>query len=243
MNSNTADFRVGVVAPIECLKEGCQLIQDRYWLFLGLTLVAMLIGGAVPLILIGPMMCGLNLCLLAKMRGEPVQFETLFKGFDYFVQGLVAALIQAIPAFVLIVPAYVIFIFVSILTLPHDRSEGPPVVFFVMLIIFLFVVIIASVLIHSLFIFSYPLIVDRKLSGLDAVKLSVRAAIKNFGGVLGLTLLVAGLGIVGVIACYIGVLFVLPVSFATYVAAYRRVFPEISLGFVSPPPPPASWAA
>jgi len=60
---------------------------------------------------------------------------------------------------------------------------------------------------------------------------------------LGLTLLVAGLGILGVMACYVGVLFVLPISFAAYAAAYRRVFPYASVNLASPPPPPASWAA
>ena len=47
MNPNTSDFNSGVVAPFECLKEGWAAIKDRYWLFLGLALVAMLIGGAV----------------------------------------------------------------------------------------------------------------------------------------------------------------------------------------------------
>ena len=78
-------------------ESGWAAIKDRYWLFLGVSLVAMLIGGAVPVVLIGPMMCGLYLCLLAKMRGEQVQFDKLFKGFDYFVPGLVAAAIQTVP--------------------------------------------------------------------------------------------------------------------------------------------------
>src|SRR5918994_6075848 len=97
MNPNPVEFRSGVISPVECVKEGWQLIKDRYWLFLGITLVAMLVGGAVPVVLIGPMMVGLYLCLFAKMRGEPVEFGMLFKGFDYFVQGLVAAAIQTLP--------------------------------------------------------------------------------------------------------------------------------------------------
>src|SRR5438477_8491616 len=100
-------FNYGVVSPVECLTAGWAVIKDRYWLFLGISLVAMLLGGAVPIVLIGPMMCGLYLCLLAKMRGEPVEFEKLFKGFDYFVPGLVAAAIQTIPIFIVLVPSYV----------------------------------------------------------------------------------------------------------------------------------------
>src|SRR5260370_42606615 len=122
MNPNASDFSSGVVAPFECLKEGWTAIKDQYWLFLGLALVAMLIGGAVPIVLIGPMMCGLYLCLFRKMRGQPVEFGDLFKGFDYFVQGLVAAAIQTVPIFIVLVPTYAIFFAFSIATLPHDRS-------------------------------------------------------------------------------------------------------------------------
>jgi len=245
MNPNPSDFNSGVVAPFECLKEGWAAIKDRYWLFLGLALVAMLIGGAVPIVLIGPMMCGLYLCLFGKMRGAPVEFGDLFKGFDYFVPGLVAAAIQTVPIFVLVFPAYFIFAIFMFATMPHDRyarAEGPPAVFFLGLIVFVLFVLIVSLVIHILFLFAYPLIVDRKLSGWDAIKLSARASMKNFGGMLGLVLLNAGLGILGVFACYVGVFFVIPISFAGYAAAYRRIFPDIAPSLMSPPPPPASWA-
>ncbi len=245
MNPNPSDFNSGVVAPFECLKEGWAAIKDRYWLFLGLSVVAMLIGGAVPIVLIGPMMCGLYLCLFAQMRGQPVEFGDLFKGFDYFVQGLVAAAIQTVPIFIVLVPSYLIFFAFSIATLPHDRyarEQGPPAGFFIGMCLLVLVMMVISLAIHILFVFAYPLIVDRKLSGWDAIKLSARASMKNFGGMLGLVLLNFLLGILGVLACYVGVFFVIPISFASYAAAYRRIFPDIAPSLMSPPPPPASWA-
>ena len=246
MNGNMSEFRAGAVAPVECLKEGWATIKDRYWLFLGLALVAMLIGGAVPIVLIGPMMCGLYLCLLAKMRGEPVEFDKLFKGFDYFVPGLVAAAIQTVPIFIVLVPSYVIFFAFTFATLPRDsyeRSQGPPPLFFVGLTIFVTVILLLSLAIHVLFLFAYPLIVDRQLSGWEAIKTSARASMKNLGGILGLVLLNFGLGILGAICCYVGLIFVIPVSFASYAVAYRQVFPDMPRTFPAPPPPPASWAA
>jgi hypothetical protein len=245
MNPNTADFNIGVIAPLECLKEGWAAIKDRYWLFLGLTLVALLIGGAVPIVLIGPMMCGLYLCLFAQMRGQPVEFGDLFKGFDYFVQGLVAAAIQTIPIFIVLVPSYIIFFAFMVATMPHDRyarDQGPPVGLFIGVCLFALVMMVISLAIHLLFVFAYPLIVDRKLSGWDAIRLSARASMKNFGGMLGLVLLNTLLSILGVFACYVGAIFVIPISFAAYAAAYRRIFPEIAPSLMSPPPPPASWA-
>jgi hypothetical protein len=245
MNPNTSDFNIGVVAPFECLKEGWAAIKDRYWLFLGLTLVAMLIGGAVPIVLIGSMMCGLYLCLFAQMRGQPVEFGDLFKGFDYFVQGLVAAAIQTVPIFIVLVPAYAMFFAFTIASMPHDRyarDQGPPPGFIIGVILFVLVMLVISLAIHILFVFAYPLIVDRKLSGWDAIKLSARASMKNFGGMLGLILLNFLLGILGVFACYVGMFFVMPISFASYAAAYRRIFPEIAPSTMAPPLPPASWA-
>lgn len=245
MNPNP-QFHSNVVAPVECLKEGWATIKDRYWLFLGIALVATLIGGAVPIVLIGPMMCGLYMCLLAKMRGESVEFGLLFKGFDYFVPGLVAGAIQTLPAFVIGSGAGFISVIVSFATSARDRyprSEGPPAIFWLVLAVLVILAIIVGVLIQVLFLFAYPLIVDRRLSGWEAIKTSYRAALKNFGGILGLIFLNVGLGIIGFLCCFVGVYFVLPLSYAAYAAAYRRVFPAIPPSFATPPPPPASWAA
>ncbi|MGZ5483154.1 MAG: hypothetical protein ACXWID_14350 [Pyrinomonadaceae bacterium] len=244
MNPNPVEFRSGVISPVECLKEGWQLIKDRYWLFLGISLVAMLVGGAVPVVLIGPMMVGLYMCLFAKMRGEPVEFGMLFKGFDYFMQGLVAAAIQTLPVILIMAVGQVIFVAFTLIIMPTERGEMLPPVFWVALVLFVLFVMIVSLAVHSLFLFAYPLIADRNLSGLEAIKLSYRAALKNLGGIIGLILLISGLSILGVLACYVGAFLVMPISFASYAVAYRRVFPETgSLGGPAPPPPPGSWAA
>jgi hypothetical protein len=67
MTPNHLDIRKGVVRPITCSKSGWTIIQDQYWLILGVSLVGMLIGSAVPFaILMGPMMCGIYKCLFAK---------------------------------------------------------------------------------------------------------------------------------------------------------------------------------
>ncbi|MGQ0760530.1 MAG: hypothetical protein ACT4OT_00730 [Acidobacteriota bacterium] len=239
------DFQSRVVSPVKCLKEGWQLIKDQYWLFLGIAVVAMLVGGAVPIVLIGPMMVGLYLCLFAKMRGEPVEFGMLFKGFDYFVQGLVAAAIQTLPALILGFGVGIVSAFLSIgLSAGQPRGAGPPAVLVFLIVILALVTMVLSLVIHMLFVFAYPLIIDRKLPGWDATVTSVRAVRGNLGGVLGLVLLNAGLSFVGFLCCFVGVYFVLPITFAAQAVAYRQVFPDVGpVNFSSPPPPPGSWAA
>ena len=48
----------------------------------------------------------------------------------------------------------------------------------------------------------------------------------NLGGVFLLVLLIYGLSFAGVLACYVGAVFVLPVSLAAEWVAYRQVFAD-----------------
>jgi hypothetical protein len=238
------EFRSGVIAPVECVKEGWAMIKDRYWLFLGITLVGMLVGGAVPVVLVGAMTCGIYICLFAQMRGEPFEFGTLFKGFDYFMPALVAAAIQTVPVLLIVGVGQVFVAAFTMIVLPTQRGDAPPLIFWLGLIVYVVVIIAIALVIHSLFLFAYPLVVDRKLSGMEAIKLSYRAVLQNLSGVVGLILLLCGLGLLGLLACYIGAFFLMPVSFASYAVAYRRVFPDTGpYDAASPPPPPGNWAA
>jgi len=251
MTPDNLQFRTGVIKPVECVKEGWALIKDQYWLFLGIVFVGGFVAGAVPLVLIGPMMVGIYLCFLRKMRGEPVDFSHLFKGFDFFAQGLIAALIQAIPMIIVIVPLYVImFAFMMVSgarqgggRMDPNEASGFALTFLLIYLVFIVLVVVVAVIVTIFFLFTFPLIADRNLSGVDAVKLSIKAARANLGGVIGLVVVNVGVGLLGVLCCYFGVLFVMPVSMASYAIAYRRVFPESSHNFASPPPPPANWAA
>lgn len=241
MSQNLPEFRSGVIKPVECLKEGYALIKDQYWLFLGITVVGLLIGGAVPIVLIGPMMCGIYLCLFQRMRGGEVKFEELFKGFDYFLPGLVAAAIQIVPILILIVPVYVLFIIMMMaMGATQQRGGGDPglALGMIVLMFFLFLfVMLVVLLIQAFFIFTYPLIVDKKLSGVDAVKTSLYAAKANFGGLIGLTLLNYALTFVGLLCCYVGALAVVPITTAGHAIVYRKVFPEHFAGAGTP----AQW--
>ncbi len=89
-----AAFRRVAIEPVECLRESWRRLREQYWLFLGVTAVGVLLGSFVPFgIIMGAMMCGVYLCYLQMWRGAQVRFETLFRGFDYFTDSLIASLI------------------------------------------------------------------------------------------------------------------------------------------------------
>ena len=248
--SSQIPFRRGVVQPVECLKAGWNLVRDEYWLFVGMCAVGMIIGSAVPLgILMGPMMCGLYLAFFRKRRGLPIEFGTLFKGFDYFGQSVVAALLHVIPIMVVVVGCY-IFLYVGMVATMVAASqageEAAPVAMlsfvFIILIFYAFIMLLV-ILISVGFMFAYPLIVDRGVPGFDAVKLSFRAGFSNFWRLLAMSLLGGLLSIGGALLCYVGIILVFPITLSAAAVAYEQVFGLSEPGDLAPnlPPPPPTF--
>ncbi|MGH9904451.1 MAG: hypothetical protein ACRD8U_02575 [Pyrinomonadaceae bacterium] len=244
--SPTTSFRRGAIEPMVCLREGWALIQDQYWIFVGMSLVAMLLGSFVPLgILLGPMMCGIYLAIFKRRRGEPVEFGILFKGFDYFGESVIASLIHYIPLMVIIIAFYVFFYggFILIMVSQGGSEPDPASLFgfLVVMIVAVLVLIVVILLISLVFTFSYPLIVDRRLSGLEAVKLSARASLANFWSLFALLLLNGLLASAGALLCYVGIFLAFPVTFAAIAKAYEQVFGLDAVKAPNLPPPPPSF--
>jgi len=238
------EFKRNAVAPMECLQSGWEMIKSRYWLFVGISAVGLIIGSVVPLgLLLGPMMCGIYLALFQARKGNLVDFNTLFKGFDYFGESVVATLIHMIPIVVIFVPTYIAFYVGLFMTMPQGGSQPDPSMmlgFFGVFAVFWFVMMILLILISVAFTFAYPLIVDRRLSGVAAVKLSIKAAMANFWRLLALLLINGILNLVGILFCYVGLFFVVPITLAAIARAYEQVF---GLGDIQPnlPPPPPTF--
>jgi len=244
---NEIEFKRNAVQPVECIKAGWDLIRSQYWLFVGITLVGLLIGSLVPLgILMGPMMCGIYLALFQTRRGQPIEFGLLFKGFDFFGDAVVAALLHMIPMMVIIIPTYIffyvgMFAMIGLSSQSGEPNPGALLGFFGIFGVLWLVIVVLLIVLSVVFIFAYPLIVERRLSGLNAVKLSIRAAFANFWRLLGMLLLTGLLSFAGIFLCFVGVYLVMPIGFAAIAAAYEQVF---GLGEVRPnlPPPPPSFA-
>lgn len=244
---DTIDFRQGVVKPVECIRAGYELIRSQYWLFVGIAAVGMIIASLVPLgILMGPMMCGIYLTLFRHRRGERIEFGDLFKGFDYFSESLIAALLHMVPIFIILVPTYILF-YISMFAMMAAQGGGEPdpgilLGFFGFWGVIWLVLIALLIVISVAFTFAYPLIVDRKLGGFDAIKLSMKAAKANFFGLLGMMLLSALMSFGGVLLCYVGAFLVMPITFGAVAAAYEQVFGlSTNTGQPDLPPPPPSF--
>src|SRR5262249_6577410 len=91
---------VGFVAPVglrahggRWIAEGWRVVRDDMGMFALLALTFVALNSVLPLILQGPLFIGMHIYFMKPMFGRPAEFADLFKGFDFFLPGLVASLI------------------------------------------------------------------------------------------------------------------------------------------------------
>ncbi len=237
MQTSNAEFTRGQVRAVDCFKEGWGHIKEQYWLLLGITVVGILISSLAPLaILAGPMLCGIYGCILLMFDGKRIDFAELFRGFDVFLQSLIATLLSLIPTFLILIPFYIGQVAVILLAVGIEGSlqetgiQPQPAHFLPAILIpeffLLFFLFAALIAVGVLFLFSYPLVMERRMTGPEAVWLSIRGAWANFWPLLWLMTLGSLICLAGVICCYVGVFFVAPIYLAAVTAAYRRIFPK-----------------
>jgi uncharacterized membrane protein len=190
-------------------------------------------------VLIGAMVCGIFYCYLKKIDGGRIEFEDLWIGFKYFWPSLPVMLAIVVPMVIWMIVLFVT-LYLPLITMAIVGEKGNESAilgtFFVALLIDLVIAVIMT-LIHSLLIFAFPLVVDRNLSGWDAMKLSARASLKNMAGIGGLILVNMGLVLAGELAFCVGLYLMIPILTATNVVAYRKVFPALNAPNLNPPPP------
>jgi hypothetical protein len=217
------EFRVGVIRPVELFKETWQLIKDEYWTIFAVTLLGMVIASLLPIVLIGPMMCGIYLSLLAKIDRGKTDFNLLFKGFDKFLQSLLLTIIIVGPFFVMLLGIYVPMV---VMALAGERMSQEDLLLFIAVFVGVELLLgIIMVGVHSMLVFAYPLIAERGLSAMQAIRLSSRASWENLGGITGLMGVALLLTLAGYLMLCVGIYLVLPLIMAATAVAYRKVFP------------------
>lgn len=235
------EFNAGAIKPIECVQEAWELIKPDYWMLFAISLVGALIAGISLYVLIGAMVCGIFYCYLKRIDGGRVQFEDLWIGFKFFWPSLLVAAAIFVPMVVWIVFMFVSLYLPLIMAAVMGQKGNEPLVLgsFVAALAVDLVIALVMICIHTLLMFSFPLIVDRGMTSWEAMKLSARAVLKNLGGVGGLIAVNFGLFLIGYAACGIGLYFVIPVMTASNIVAYRKVFPSLTVRHFDPPPPTA----
>jgi hypothetical protein len=223
-----AEFTVGQIRPVECVKEAFSLIKDEYWVLLAVSLVGGMIAAISLYILIGAMVCGIFLCYLRKIDGGRVKFDDLFTGFKYFWSSLLVTILVVVPLVAWMLVLFTTMYLPLILNAVGSASVSDDEMLSTFFVVFAVDIVVALVMVcfHSLLIFCFPLIVDRGLSSWDSIKLSARATMKNLGGIGGIIGLNFLMALAGGLMCCIGIYLVIPLMTASNLVAYRKVFPK-----------------
>lgn len=113
---------------------------------------------------------------------------------------------------------------------------------------------LATLLSLGLLMFTYPLIADRNMGTIEAMKASLDVTKQNAFMFILFGIVAHLIGGIGFIACCIGVIFTAPLLITTVSCAYRDCFstpseygayepppPPNYGGYDPPPPPPSSW--
>jgi uncharacterized membrane protein len=137
-----------------------------------------------------------------RMGGGRIEVGRLFAGFDYFGSSFVAGLI------------YCALIFVSTLLV---------IVGFVLLVLPSLIGIALWVMVQTVFLFTFQLIVEQKMSATEAIAASYNKIRENLGEFLLLSLVLWAISAAGS-SVAIGFVITVPLTFATTAVAYRDIF-------------------
>ena len=223
-------FNASAIKPVECLKEAWGLIKDDYWLLFAISLVGAMVAGVTVYVLLGAMVCGIMGCYLKKIDGGVVKFEDLWVGMKYLVPSIPIALLFILPIVIYFVTMFITMYspLITIAVMGEGNVDSILLIgTFAVAILIDIVVAVAITLVHSLIIFAFPLLIDRKLNAIDAIKLSARASLKNIGGIAGMIVLQFAMVILGWLIFCVGLYLIIPILTATNLVAYRKVFPRI----------------
>jgi len=120
-----------------------------------------------------------------------------------------------------------------------EPNPGAMLGFFGIFAVVWLVIMVLLIVLSVVFSFAYPLIVDRRMKGFDAVKLSIRAGFANFWRLLGMLILTGLLSFAGLLLCYVGIFLIMHLGFAAIAVAYEQVFGLSEVQSNLPPPPPS----
>ena len=85
---------------VRWIGEGWEMVKDDLGTFVLMTIVMMVVNGAVPILLQGATAAGFQAACKKKLRGVKPQIADLFTGFEFFVATLIAHIVISILIFI-----------------------------------------------------------------------------------------------------------------------------------------------
>ena len=214
------------IGPIACYREAFAFLEKDYLIFLVMVLAGLFIANAVPVVLQGPMYCGLAMCLIAKRRMEKYDFNLFFRGFDYFGKSIIGILCATGVQLLITLPAGLFYMAFFICFFGWQQSGDTTLIIFGGIFYFLAVslIIITTNLGFTLTWFTCCLVVDRQMDSFEAFKIAFRSMMKNLFELVLHALVGSIIYFAGLLLCCVGFVFLLPLIVTAEFIAYEKVF-------------------
>lgn len=217
------------IRPFELYQRGYQLLGDQYWLFVVFAFLSIIVSSFVPFgLLTGAVMVGLFQCLLQRELGNKFDLNTLFRGFDNFLDSLIAMIIMIVANLLLAGPVIVIFLIAFFANIQANKQPDPVLLFGSVFLFWIGMMFVAFIS-YLPFMFCFQLLADRKVTALESVKLSATAVKNNLGGIILLVITSGIISIFLVLMCYLPVFLFMPIWISSMFVVYRDIFPEATV--------------
>lgn len=194
----------------EWISEGWALVRPHLGTHVLIALVVSLLSVLTVGILFGPLACGWYLIVLRQQSDSSYtpQFGDLWKGFEVFGQALLAFIVMAVAS--LIAGSLIGVIASVVASVPLVGQALAPLVGAAV-----------SICLMIVFLYVFPLIVDRRMDFWAAIQTSAETTAPHFGQLIGFGLLLYLLNALGGVLCGVGALFTTPVMVAAISISYR----------------------
>lgn len=240
LDAQDYDLKVG-----ECFREGWSILQRNMpaaigttvlvWLTLTVISAIPVLGGLGQMAIMGPLFGGLACFYLKLVRGQDARVGDAFCGFGprflpAMLGGILISLMSAL-CFIPMIAIVVVIVFSLGLTSPEQFEhlekfrQDPPWGMIGLAAFGLLITFVLMTVVSTLLQFSYALILDKGLDVMAAIRLSARRVWKHFGQMFLLVFLGGLVSGLGVLLCFVGMLFTVPWFLATMAVAYERIFP------------------
>ncbi len=227
-----------------CISRGWNLLQKNMGLLIGATLIYIGIGialsllGAIPLIgmlfsllslfVTAPLMGGLFYVTLQAIRQQPTSAGDVFEGFRRaFIQLVLGYVVSAILTGLCAIPAVIVGLATLLPSLTQHQEPSPGAILATVGVGL--VCLVPLIFLTVNWMFTLPLIVDKRLDFWPAMQTSWKMVRKHWWQLFGLIILVGVMNVAGVLLCCVGLLFSMPLGIAAMMYAYETIF--------SPPQP------
>lgn len=221
---------MGRVDVADWLAKGWRIYRSDAGTFSLSALVMFLLSLLSLGLLIGPLTAGFYRMVFKKMRGEQPQVGDLFKGMDRFWPTVFAWVIQFIIFATISGPSWVVGSGSASVTSPLTAGLS----------------LLLTPLVWSVFMFVYPLILERQYDTAQALEVAGRLVFSHRAvsfWVAGWILWLAT--VAGFFLCGVGGLVTIPLVLCAMAVAYSQFFglppAQPTQPFWNPPPPPSSW--